>query len=95
MFLQSLLELSNSSSSVRNFAPKFRRRPIKKFKKSLRRSLVLSQSGILISCCQVVLLARKPRGPEIFRPLQCYTRGGAAPRPPNSTPMCKTAGAFL
>ena len=28
------------------------------------------------------LLAKKRRGPDIFRPLQCQTRGGAAPRPP-------------
>ena len=35
-----------------------------------------------ISCCQVGMTCQKPRGQDIFRPLQCQTRWGAAPRPP-------------
>ena len=34
------------------------------------------------------LLAKKRRGPDIFRPLQCQTRGGAAPRPPRDRRLC-------
>ena len=72
---------------MRNFVPKFRVRPKKK---SLHRILVLSQSVIsghlYILSAKWALLAKKPRGPDVFRPIQCQTRGGTAPL--KSTPVC-------
>ena len=51
-------------------------------KKDFRRILVLSQSEILrFLVAKWVLLAKKLRRPDIFRPLQCQTRGGAGPPP--------------
>ena len=72
---------------MRNFVLKFRVRPNKK---GLHRILVLSQSVIsghlYILSAKWALLAKKPRGPDVFRPIQCQTRGGAASL--KSTPVC-------
>ena len=38
--------------------------------------------GFLVA--KYVLLSKKPRGPDIFRPLQCQTRGGATTLPPQN-----------
>ena len=62
MFLRSLVKLNNSIS-VRNFAPKFRRRPTKK---GLRRILDLSQSGI--SYCKVGIICQKTEGARRILP---------------------------
>ena len=96
MSLRSLVKLKYSIS-VRNFAPKFRCRPIKK--KGLRRKLVRFQPRIpsqkkvfaafwfylspefRISCCQVGITCQKTKGADIFRLLQCQTRGGIALSP--------------
>ena len=67
MFLQSLVKL-NDSVSVRNFAPNSRE--AKKKKKGLRHMLVLYQSrNFEFLVAKWVLLAKKPRGPDIFCPL--------------------------
>ena len=61
---------------MRNFVPKFRVRPKKK---GLHRILVLSQSVIsghlYILSAKWALLAKKPRGPDVFRPIQCRLEG--------------------
>ena len=84
MFLQSLFKLNNSISA-RNFPPKFRQ--IQK-KKSLPHSGFISVRNFEFLVAKWVLLARKRRQPEIFRPLLCQTRGGAAPRPPQNRRLC-------
>ena len=73
MFLRSLVKLNNSIS-VRNVAPRFRCRQ----KKSLRRILVLSPSGFLVA--KWVLLARKPRAPDISPPAVFDLRGCGPPK---------------
>ena len=75
---------------MRNFVPKLRVRPKKK--KSLPHYGSISVRNFGSSLCleslraKWALLAKKPRGPDVFRPLQCQTRGGAASL--KSTPVC-------
>ena len=69
MFLQSLVKLHNDIS-VWNFVPKFRSRPNKK-KKVFAAFWFYLNRNVGFLAANWVLLTRKLRGPDIFRPLQC------------------------
>ena len=88
MFLRSLVELNNSIS-VRNFGilpPNSDEDQTKE--KGLRRIPVLSQSGISDFLLPSGYYLPKNEGPDVFRPLQSQTQGGAASSPPRNRHQC-------
>ena len=84
MFLRSSVKLHNSIS-VRNFAPKFRRR---QKKRSLHSGARYPSPEFRISCCQVGITYQKTMGAKhISHPSVLDVRGWCPPAPPKSTPM--------
>ena len=78
MLSQSLVE-PNNSISLWIFVPKFRWRP--KIKVSAAFWFYLGPK-FWISSCLVGITCQKPRGPDIFHPIQCQTWGGTSPALP-------------
>ena len=77
MLLQSLVKRNNSTLAW-NFAPKFSWKPKKEKKRFSPHSGSISERNFRFLVAMWVLLAKKPRGRDIFQPLQCQTRQGAA-----------------